>query len=256
MGNEGATAQHPGAVPPVTVQGGRPTLVLVIVRVALVLAWLVIAGNAATGAREASLGDLQRDLVEGRVTAIEVVRAGPDAEGQGRFPVRWDAGLFDSFTLYEYDPSAGVDEAAPLLAQARTAGVPVRVVPVDQYRNEATVTPEGWVVAALGPWVMPVGLLVIVASMIMLITSPRPWFATKWAWFWLVWAIPPLWVAFLALEPRPLRLSAQLAAARLRPRPLLGAGDRRLTGGWALVIAWVASAILAATGLPVLSGWH
>src|SRR5690606_22479069 len=149
----------------------------------------------------------------------------------------------------QYSFDAGVDEAAPLLDQARAQGVPVHVVPAAQYPPGETVTRDGLLATALGPWVAFVGLLILGASLAVLISSPRPWLATKWAWFWLVWAVPVLWLAFLALEPRPLRHSLRLARAGRVPSPLLEDRDRRLTGGWALLLAWVLSALLAAAGL-------
>lgn len=255
MGHEGSTAEHPVAGHEAPGRGSRAAIVAVAARIVLILAWAAIVFNAVTEAREASLGDLGRDLSDGQVTAIEVERADPGTQAQGTFLLRWDAGLVDSFTRYEYDESAGVDEAAGLLEQARSDGVPVQVVSIGQYPPAGDVTKDGWLVTTFGPWVGLAGLLVIGASLTVLISGPQPWFATKWAWFWLVWAVPVLWLVFLALEPRPLRLSVRWAAAG-RPAPLLGDGTHRLTGGWAFVIAWVTSAVLTATGLPLLSAWH
>lgn len=225
------------------------------VRAILVLAWLLFAVNAATEARDASVAELAQDLTDGRVSAIQVMRAEPDDLVQGEFALRWDAGLVDSFTQYEYDRSAGVDEAAPLLAQARSDGVPVQVVSLSEYPIRGEVTPDGWFARTFGGWFGPLTLLTIAGSLIVLVTGPRPWFATRWAWFWLVWAVPILWLAFLALEPRPLRLSARWAAAG-RPIPRLEEGGKnRLTGGWAFVLAWAASGVLAGMGLSMLSTW-
>lgn len=250
MGSRSATAERPLAPE----RGSRAAVASVAARIALLLVWLVIVANAFTEAREVSLGDLEQDLAEGRVTAIEVERAEPGDSIQGSFGLRWDAGLVDSFARYEYDPSVGVDDAAPLLDQARADGVPVQVVSLSEYPVRDDVTREGWFAETFGAWFGILGLLAIAASLAVLISDRQPWFATKWAWFWLVWAIPVLWVAFLALEPRPLRLSARWAAAG-RSVPLLRDGSGRLTGVWAFVIAWVASAVLTATGLPMLSTW-
>lgn len=256
MGHEGSTAEHPFPRLAVSPPARRRLPIPVVVRVILLVAWVAFTANSFTEAREASLDDLQRDLIDGRVSAIEVERADPGDQVVGMFALRWDAGLIDSFTRYDYHPAAGVDEAAPLLEQARASGVRVQVVSVSAYPFDGAVTKEGWLVTTFGGWTAMIGLLAIGASMVVLITSPPPWLATKWAWFWLVWAIPALWLAFLFLEPRPLVLSARLGLAGRAPRSLVGGRERRLTGGWALVIAWVASAVLAGTGVPVLSGWH
>lgn len=252
MGSESATAQQPLAPE----RGSRAAIASVAARIVLLLAWLMVVTNAVTEAREVTLGDLERDLAEGRVTAIEVERAEPGDSIQGSFGLRWQAGLIDSFARYEYDPSVGVDDAGPLLDRARAAGVPVQVVSLSEYPVRDDVTREGWFAEMFGGWFGIVGLLAIAAGLVTLISGRQPWLATKWAWFWLVWAIPVLWVAFLALEPRPLRLSLRLASAGRAAQPLFSDRDCRLTGGWAFVIAWVASAILAATGLDILSTWR
>lgn len=220
MGRAGTTAEQPVAEPEAPGRGSHAAIVAVAARIVLILAWAAIVFNAVTEAREASLDDLGRDLADGTVTAVEVERADPGTQAQGTFLLRWDSGLLDSFARYEYDGPAGVDEAAPLLAQARADGVPVQVVAIGQYPPAGHVTKDGWLVTAFGPWVGMAGLLVIGASLAVLITGRQPWFATKWAWFWLVWTLPVLWLVFLALEPRPLRLSARWAAAG-RPTPLL-----------------------------------
>lgn len=237
-------------------RAGRHVLLPVLVRGILLLAWLLVTVNLATQARDATLADLAEDLSDGRVTSIQVERAAPGDRVQGSFGLRWHAGWFDSFTAYQYSLDAGVDEAGRLLDQAQTQGVPVHVVLAAQYPPGETVTREGLLVTALGPWVTIVGVLILAASLAVLITSPRPWLATKWAWFWLVWAMPVLWLAFLALEPRPLQHSLRLARVGRVPSPLLEDRDRRLTGGWALLLAWVLSALLAAAGLPMFSTWQ
>ncbi len=75
------------------------------------------------------------------------------------------------------------------------------------------------------PW--PVGGLGIAAALgalVLLIEGPEPWWATRWAWFWLL-PIPLALPAFLLLSgPIPLLPSPR--------RP-----DRRLTGGWAFLLS-------------------
>lgn len=254
MGHTGTTAEQPVAEPAAPGRGSRAARVAVAARIVLIVAWAAIVFNAVTEAREESVADLGRDLADGQVTAIEAERAEPGTQAQGTFLLRWDAGLLDSFARYEYDEAAGVDEAGPLLEQARADGVPVQVVAIGQYPPAGNVTKDGWLVTAFGPWIGLAGLLVVGASLAVLITGRQPWFATRWAWFWLAWTIPALWVAFLALEPRPLRLSVRWAAAG-RHAPLLGDGAHRLTGVWGFVIAWICSLLVSAAGLPMLSTW-
>jgi len=255
MGHAGTTAQHQLTGTGVPGQRGRRGMMGVALRAVLILGWTVLLLNGLTQAREASVDDLGRDLAAGSVSAIEVQRPAPGDEVQGSFGLRWDGGVFDSFTRYDYRFRAGVDEAAPLLEQARADGVAVHVVPVGEYGRGEVVTASGWLVRTLGPWVAGVGALVFLAGWLMLASSPQLWLASKWAWFWLLWLLPPLWPVFLLLEPRPLGMSLRLARAGRTPQPLPGLG-RRLTGGWALVIGWSIAALLGATGIPLLTGWY
>ena len=230
-------------------------LVPVVLRAVFVLAWLLIGLNALTQAREVPLGQLAADLAQGQVTSIEVERVAPGDTAQGSFSVRWDAGLIDSFARYEYQPQQGIDEVAPMLEQARAGGVPVQVVYFGQYPDLDMVTSEGWIARSFGPAAILFALFTVAGSWIMLVTSSQPWLATKWAWFWLLVAVPALWPVFLALEPRPLRLSLHLARAGLVPQRVPSLVENRLTGGWALVIGWVLAALLSAVGMPQLSAW-
>ena len=233
----------------------RVAFVVLAVRIGLILVWLLMMAEGATGARDATVADLERDLAAGRVTAIEVERADPDDSIQGRLGLRWDAGWRDSFVRYEYHGQQGVDEAAQLLDQAEAQGVPVQVVSLSEYPVHRSVTSDGWFASTFGPGVAVVAFLTFCASLMLLITSPPPWLATKWAWFWTTSAVPLLWLAYLALEPRPLRHSLQVARAHRVPAPLHLGPDRRLAGGWAFLLAGVLSGVLSAIGLAPLSGW-
>ena len=57
-------------------------------------------------------------------------------------------------------------------------------------------------------------------TLLLLIFGPQPRLATKWAWFWLSIAVPPLWLAFVLFEPVPLWIKHPLPPA-----------PSRLTGG-------------------------
>jgi hypothetical protein len=80
------------------------------------------------------------------------------------------------------------------------------------------------------------GLLAAFAVILLLIGGPQPRLATKWAWFWLSWAMPPLWLVFVVLEPLPLWAN--------QPQPL---ARRRLTGGWAFLLSFVLAGVVAST---------
>ncbi|SEE97336.1 hypothetical protein [Ruania alba] len=250
MGNAGlrvAPGGVPGDVPTAEERVGQSAMRLVSVRVVLLVALLLAAVPAATQAYDEPLHQLRADLETGRVTSMEIERPEPGMGAEGQFAVRWDAGLFDSITRYEYSSERDIDEGAELVAQARAAGVDVALVDLD---NDV-VAIDGLFARQLAPVV----LLGWIGALVFLAKGPQPWFATKWAWFWLTAAIPALWLVFLLAEPRPLWLSARLARAGREPVQLLQQRDARLTGGWAFLIGCVASSILAWSGLPMLSGW-
>lgn len=77
---------------------------------------------------------------------------------------------------------------------------------------------------------MVAGWLVFVASaatLLLLIGGPQPWRATRWAWFWLALPVAPLGLLAYFLLGGPLGVA--------RPRH----PNRRLTGGWAFLLALV-----------------
>lgn len=74
-------------------------------------------------------------------------------------------------------------------------------------------------------------LLLLLVGFGVLVSGPAPWRATRWAWFWLL--LPPVGgIAFLLLSgPTP---------GVPGPRP----PGRRLTGGWAFLLALPLAAVL------------
>jgi hypothetical protein len=82
----------------------------------------------------------------------------------------------------------------------------------------------GWGV----PW--QVGLLGVaswLAVLLLIVGGPEPWRATRWAWGWAWLLTGPLGSVAYLLLGGPIGVA--------RPRT----GHRRLTGGWAFLLAWV-----------------
>lgn len=73
-------------------------------------------------------------------------------------------------------------------------------------------------------------MAVLVATLFLVVNAPRPRWATRWAWFWLVMspALPVTAPVFLILSG-PLHPTGTPTAS----------SGRRLTGGWAFLIAVV-----------------
>jgi hypothetical protein len=91
-------------------------------------------------------------------------------------------------------------------------------------RRGDTWTLVGWSVPALAGWL---ALVAGAATLLLIVGGPRPWRATRWAWVWLGLPLGPLVLLVYLLLGGPLGL--------WRPAE----GSRRLTGGWAFLLAVV-----------------
>lgn len=206
----------------------------------LVAGWLVlVVVTLLVGERESSLSALEDAVSSGEVRDVEVSR-GLAAEGRGfaTVHVRWDRGPI----TYAVD----VIEARPLRAAPSRGqrGEDVRVVEdLETYlldlQPDLEIVPFEWrgpASTVLG-WGLPgwTGLLhglVVLATLVSLTSSPQPWRATRWGWFWLLALVPPLGVpAYLLLAgPTP-------------PVPAPRRPDRRLSGGSSFALALVAGVL-------------
>ncbi|UFU02281.1 hypothetical protein LQF12_12295 [Ruania suaedae] len=246
-----------------TAPAGDSSRAGVAIRIVLLILMALLLSNEVTRPVPSSMARLQDDLDAGRVTAMQIERPTPgDGAIQGRFTVRWDTGLLDFATQYEYrQADAGratapdqpdLDEAAGLAERARAAGV--EVTEVAPMRGQ--VDTNGYLAHVFGGWVAVPGLFLAAGLLIALATGPQPRFATRWAWFWLASAIPLLWMVFLLTEPGPLWHGGRRAATGREPAPAGLEQDRRLRGGWAFIMAAIAAAVLANVPLPGFAGWH
>ncbi|QOR69839.1 hypothetical protein IM660_14415 [Ruania alkalisoli] len=233
-----------------TAPAGASPMTRVVVRILLLVLLVVAGSNEVTRPHASSLDELQADLATGDVSAMTIER--PADQAEGTFAVRWDAGPFDSYARYEYSWREDVDEAAGLVERAHADGVAVTIISP----SAGFIDNDGWLANLMGGWSTLPALFAGAGILIVLATGPQPWFATRWAWFWLGAAIPVLWLAFLLFEPRPLWHSARLASAEREPVPNPEDQDRRLTGGWAFLIAGVVASVLATVPFPWLNGWH
>ena len=192
---------------------------------ALLLVLAVVVGE-----RPSSFGDVQRAVEAGRVDVVTVAGGlEPGVEGTATQRVSWREGLLRR--------TAVVLEVSPGLADDVTPGADVSVVlEADAgaqlarghpgLRVERAVESLSWteVLGWRAPgWMGLVAIATAAAGLGLIIRNPHPWRATRWAWFWLCWT-PVGAVAFLLLSgPTP-------------PLPRRR-GTRRLTGGWAFLLA-------------------
>jgi hypothetical protein len=202
--------------------------------VAAIGGWLLLAAclgllvaGLVEGERVSTYAQLRQAVAAGDVD--EVVVTGGMAEGyQGRqgVTVHWREGILRH--------QARVVEQHPQRRTATRAGVPVVYSVEDDLSGVAIKRrphdfPDynvvyGW---RLPQWTSVATFVVALTGLLLLIGGPQPRCATRWAWFWLISVTPP--IGFLAFV---------LLSGLLSPRPRADLG-RRLTGGWAFLLAAV-----------------
>ncbi len=235
-----------------TVQGtvapavGRPATKRVnrwwIARTVLLVAVLVIvAAGWFGGARQASYNSLRGDIAAGRTDRVEITGGLPvGAQGTAMVTFRWRAGGYwhvaDATEASGPDATSGMSTTSDTptvlygeVASQLQAIAPHRDLQVVRTGSEISGYSQiaGWRVP---DWAIPVAILIWLAVIVILVNGPEPRFATRWAWFWLL--ICPL---------SPLSIVAFLVLSRsLRPTDgSTGPVGRRLTGGWAFLLAFV-----------------
>lgn len=211
----------------------------------LVGCWIALsAAVLLLGESQSSFVQLRQDVASGSVTEVRVTEGlRPSSKGYALVEVHWRKGMFGYTTqVVEAEPRTRGSQ------QSRQPGVTARIRPSTAERLQdanptVSVTEvghsrlDGELFDRLIPgWLVLPTLLLWLSTITYLVTSPRPWRATKWAWFWLLGILPPLGaLAFLAFGG-PTRLLAP-------PAP----GSRRLTGGWAFLISLVLGSVFFAT---------
>lgn len=186
--------------------------------VGLVLATMALATAAlmvTSGLRPATYGDLLADVASSKVD--EVQKLGPELPEEGdTLELRWSVwgGVLDQYAVVQVgsDPRTtlrGIDPDLRITGGPRTTDHAVMFM--------------GWGV----PWqVALLGMASWLAVLLLIVGGPEPWRATRWAWGWAWLLTGPLGsVAYLLLGG---------PTGFLRPQH----GHRRLTGGWAFLLAW------------------
>ena len=214
-----------------------------VVRAVLALGWLLLAAAILlTGERSASMDSLLAAAASGDTHEVRVSGSpfGPVSRGFEVVQVRWADGPlhYDTQVVEAHPRRAGLRAGRRLgtdtvvtrdvgaYLAARTDGLRVT-------RGGPTTPSDG-----IGPWQVPswvvlAALALWVATLFLLVNGPRPWRATRWAWFWLLFLAAPVGV------PAFLVLSGPVAGLR-GPRR-----SRLLTGGWAFLLAVVVGRLLA-----------
>lgn len=188
-----------------------------------VIALLALATAAlmvTTGLRPATYGDLLAGVSSGTVDEVQVLGSGSTEEG-GSVELRWSVwgGVLDQYATVEVDDSRTGDPRETL----RSIDPDVRITGGPRTTDHAFMF-MGWGV----PWQVAIlGMVSWLAVLLLVVGGPEPWRATRWAWGWAWLLAGPLGSMAYLLLGGP--------TGFLRPRP----GHRRLTGGWAFLLAWV-----------------
>lgn len=203
--------------------------------VGLFLATMALATAAlmvTTGTRPATYGDLLADVANSKVDEVQVL--GSDAPEEGdTVELRWSVlgGVLDQYARVQVGGDRGYDtwEASVFVTAEdpretlRSINPDVRLTEGSPSGSYTSFTFKGWGV----PW--QVGLLGMASwlgLLLLIVGGPEPWRATRWAWGWAWLLTGPLGsVAYLLLGG---------PTGALRPHH----GHRRLTGGWAFLLAW------------------
>ena len=205
---------------------------------AFAILWLVTAAAVGlAGEKRSDLLSLEAAISEGSVRQVEIVGLPDEAGWRGRTTVtlRWQGAVLSRYaevevdnrrtpgTSWEGDRIVG-DPAEHLRALA--PGVAGRGEGLGLTYSELTSHQEwrGW----RGPgWTITLGLAAWFGTFLLVGAGPEPWRATRWAWAWLTILGGPLGCLAFLLLGGPLGL--------WRPSDV----RRRLTGGWAFLIALV-----------------
>ena len=204
------------------------------------VAWALLATLAVLGAalvlsgeRESSLGELRQAVVAGEVAEVGLSEGLPvGADGWTHVRVRWQGRFVDEVTtvVQASDPRAagraerGTDAPVVIGEVAEALGLDaagVRVVEIPAVRSGTSIA----LVGITGPGWLALGYLAVLAAALVLSSAREPWWATRWAWGWLMLLVPVAGVVGFLLLGGPTGLA--------RPRH----PDRRLTGGWGFLLA-------------------
>lgn len=202
-----------------------------IIRIVLLAALgVLLVGAALTAVRPASMDDLHNALRSGEVTQVHLVgdlpppMTGTEDVDFSYAKVLWNDGFLDRYTstpaASELRPTRGA--ADELRAGLNAAAAGELSITSQPFNEQSQGYIYYWQVAS---WVSVMMMVLVLVGLVTLFASPTPRLATRWAWFWL--AVGSAGVALLAY---PL-LGLPRAGQPLRPT------GRRLTGGWAFLIA-------------------
>jgi hypothetical protein len=197
-----------------------------------VMVVVTVALMVTMGTRPATYGDLLDDVASSKVREVQVVGADAPAPGD-RVELRWTvlAGVLDQYTVVQVGGHRGHDAwDEPVFVSSGDPQRTLRSINQDviissgSSAHDPSFTFMEWRVP--GPLAL-LALAIWLGVLLLIIGGPEPWRATRWAWGWAWLLTGPLGSVAYLLLGGPSGLAA--------PRPR----HRRITGGLALVLAWL-----------------
>lgn len=210
---------------------------------ALVALWVVVAALGVRNAvEESTYADLRTGLDSGEITEVTVV-GDFSSPGRGTVEVQWDG-----FPADRYADVRAVGHRGDARVVQRINPVvraPVAETLREEYPDLVVTTSDRFALDREGFWQASVAFGTWLWTVLLVITTPGPLRATRWAWFWLIGILPPLGpIAFLLL-------GGPTGLVKKKP------GAQPLTGGWAFLIALVVNSVVATVfGLDLVPSWR
>ncbi len=202
----------------------------------LLVGWCAVVVGWALAPRPAAYGDLLHAVAVGEVDRVEA--AGglglEGARGAATVELSWKVGWREYRTVVvEARPRRQAEGMATdertgvtrdIAADLAGVGDGATLVATEYRERNFPITTEIAGREFTGAWSALV-LVCGVGQLMLLVAGPRPWRATRWAWFWVGFTWMPVGgIAYLLLSG---------ATVQRAPRP----GGRVLTGGWAFLLA-------------------
>lgn len=211
-----------------------------IVRWCMLALWIFVVAVAVTvGSRTSQLSDLEFELNAGGVESVMVTPGmPPGAEGVATQSVFWRSGFLnhradvlmitpgDDSAASRSDDDMAVRSGYDIAEHLADEDSAVLIKRIPERLSSGVV--YGFDVPV---WLLGFALVGAIGTLMVLVSGPQPWRATRWAWFWIIPTVigPPLFLILAGPTP-PLRSPRQ--------------HHWKLTGGWAFLSALLLQSVL------------
>jgi len=203
--------------------------------------WVFVLGaGVAVGERQSTLGELMDAVVSGEVSEVHVAGVLPaGASGYATVDVRWRQGLFlhhaavvQASPGYEQEAQESPSESVTTtdVATLIRGQDPTVQVQVSEVFAPSGGSILGWDVPSWLMWFVLAGMAV---TLWRIVNGPEPWRATRWAWAWALFFTGPVGAGAFAVLAGP-------TPGLPGPKD----GNRRLSGGWAVLLLLLLSPVL------------